>query len=185
VRGRRGAAPALALLGVAVALVAGGCELLMDSGGFGNDFPAPSQIASFSTGHATIAIAGGETIELDKVDATSGIQTLMGSDVRWTGDDGWSLQVNGAGADFPDNMGGLDTPAFLALDRIQDGNHWTTYDPSRCVVTVDVADKTGVRGSATCKGVEWFDALTGPSFTQPKPVDQPKFDAEITFEAAP
>ena len=39
--------------------------------------------------------------------------------------------------------------------------------------------------SATCKGVAWYDALdmefTGP----PKPLDEPKFDAEITFEAAP
>src|SRR5262245_17297834 len=127
----------------------------MGGGGFGSDFPAPSQIASFSTGHATIAIAGGETIELDKVGAKSGIESIIGADVRWTGDDGWSLQVSGAGADYPDGVTTIDTPALLMLDRITDGSHWTTYDPSRCVVTVEVADKTGLRGSATCKGVEW------------------------------
>ena len=183
-RGPRGAA--LAIGGLLVAFVAGGCELLMGGGGFGAGFPEPSQIASFSSGTATIAIAGGETVELNGLDTTSGIESLMGSDVRWTNADGWSLRVSGAGAIGPDGIGTtFETPAFITLDRISDGQHWTTFDPSRCIVTIAAADKTGIRGTATCRGVEWYDTLDAVSIEQPKPVDAPKFDAEITFEAAP
>ena len=183
-RGSRGGA--VAICGLLVAFVAGGCELLMGSAGFGTDLPAPSQIASFATGAATIAITGGETVELNGLDQTSGIDSLMGSDVRWTNADGWSLRVSGTGAIGPDGTGTtFETPAFITLDRISDGHHWSTLDPSRCIVTIAVADKTGVRGSATCRGVEWYDALDGVSIAQPKPADAPMFDAEITFEATP
>jgi len=186
VRGSRGAA--LAIWGLLVAFVAGGCDLLLSGAGmnFGGDFPAPSQIASFSTGSASIAIAGGETIQLDQLDATSGIESMMGSDVQWKNADGWSLRLNGAGMVLPDGFGTtMGSPAYLTLDRIADGHHWTTYDPSRCVVTVETADKTAVRGTATCRGVQWYDAVDGISMEAPKPADEPPFDAEITFEATP
>ena len=77
--------------------------------------------------------------------------------------------------------------AYLTLDRIADGQHWTTFDPSRCIVNVKVADAKELRGTATCKGVEWFNALDLPftTTTAPKPLDQPKFDADVTFEAHP
>ena len=105
---------------------------------------------------------------------------------HWTNADGWSLRVNGAGMSLPNGIGTpIESPAFITLDRISDGHHRTTFDPSRCIVTVAAADKTGVRGTATCRGVEWYDALDGVSIEQPKPADQPEFDAEITFEATP
>ena len=66
-----------------------------------------------------------------------------------------------------------------------DGNHWTTYDPSRCIVDIEVADESAIRGSATCKGVEWYDALGNFGLGEPSEVDEPPFDAEITFEATP
>jgi hypothetical protein len=83
---------------------------------------------------------------------------------------------------------GIRSPAaYLTLDRIVEGQHWTTmFDESRCITDVDVVDANAIRGSAICKGVAWYDALdmqfnAGP----PKPLDEPKFDAEITFEAVP
>ncbi len=187
-RGSRGAA--LAICGLLVAFVAGGCELLMGRNGFApgfvDDFPSPSPIAAFSTGAATVAITGGETVELNELDKTSGIESMMGSNVRWTNADGWSLRVNGAGMSLPDGVGTtFESPAFITLDRISDGHHWTTFDPSRCIVTVEQADKSGLRGTATCRGVEWYDALGGESNMMPKPAEAPKFDAEITFEATP
>jgi hypothetical protein len=60
----------------------------------------------------------------------------------------------------------------------------TSFDGSRCITDVDEVDATAIRGSATCKGIVWYDALD-MAFTQgpPKPLDEPSFDAEITFEA--
>jgi hypothetical protein len=42
-------------------------------------------------------------------------------------------------------------------------------------------------GKASCKGLRWSDAIsTGISESyQPPYIDQPAFDAEITFEAGP
>jgi hypothetical protein len=75
---------------------------------------------------------------------------------------------------------------MLAFDQIADGHHWTTFDPSRCIVDVKVADAKEIRGTATCKGVEWIDALDMTSTpTGPKPLNEPKFDAEVTFDAVP
>ena len=93
------------------------------------------------------------------------------------------MRVSGAGGDQDFGFEG----GYITLDRIVDGQHWTTsFDGSRCITDVEVADKTAIRGSATCKGVAWYDALD-MEFTQgpPKPLDEPKFDAEITFEAVP
>ena len=110
---------------------------------------------------------------------------VFGSQVRWSNDDGWTIGVSGAGADFGGGLpfGGS---AYLTLDRITDGKHLTTYDPSRCIIDIEVADATAFRGSATCKKLEWYDALNlpfGPE--EPKDSGEPEFDAEITFEAAP
>jgi hypothetical protein len=153
----------------------------MGGGGFGDELPSSSPIASYATGTATIAIKGGETIKLDQVAKGAGVDSLMGSDVRWTGPSGWYLRLMGAGA--------TEMPAdgFISFDRIADGQHWTSsYDGGRCIVDVASADKKSLRGSATCKGVEWYDALDlGFAQGPPKPLDEPKFDAEVTFEAAP
>jgi len=169
-----------------IALVAAGCDLLL-GGGFGafpEELPSSSPIVNYAAGHATIAIEGGETIELEALEPESGIDSLFGSNVSWSNADGWHLRVSGAGVD---PSGGL-APAeieFLTLDRVTDGNHWTTYDPSRCIVDIEVADESAIRGSATCKGVEWYDALGNFGLGEPSEVDEPPFDAEITFEATP
>lgn len=183
--GRRGRGVAAAGATGFIAFVAAGCSLLFGSG-FGPLDPelmSSSPLATYSVGSATIAIGGGETIELDVLDPSSGIDSMFGSDVHWSNGDGWHLRVNGAGTDLGDGMGGAE---FLTIDRITDGAHWSTLDPSRCIVDVDVADESALRGTATCKGLAWFDAMSGPLGAMgPSEIDEPKFDAEITFEATP
>jgi hypothetical protein len=182
-RGRASRAAVVVVAAAAVALILGGCEAFMP--GFGEAFPSSSPIAAYSTGSATIAIKDGETIELDKVAAGSGVNSMFGSEVRWTGPGGWHLRVSAAGAEGAGAFGAAD--GYVTLDRIVDGKHWTTmFDGDRCITNIAVVDATAIRGSATCKGVAWYDALdmqftAGP----PKPLDEPKFDAEITFEAVP
>ena len=75
--------------------------------------------------------------------------------------------------------------AYLQIDRIVGTAHWTTADPSRCIVTVELADETALRGTATCKGLRWSDTLaTGFYSMKPAYVEgEAPFDAEITFEA--
>ena len=189
-RGRRVRGLAAIATASIVALVAGGCSLL-----FGGDFGAfpmdpelmsSSPLASYAEGSATIAIAGGDTITLDDVDPESKIDSLFGSDVHWSNADGWHLRINGAGMNLGGPDSGIEGTAFLTIDRINDGTHWSTFDPSRCIVDVDDADETGLRGTATCKGLTWFDAMMGPlGPMEPSKVDEPEFDAEITFEATP
>jgi hypothetical protein len=158
--------------------------------GPGGNFPSPSPIAAYTSGSATITIKGGETIKLDKLAANSGVASLFGSNVRWTGSNGWNMRLNGAGsgAGFGPGTGG----GFLTFDRIVDGQHLTTYDPSRCIVQIEVIDAKSLDGTATCKGIEWYDALDSPfggagpfGTSGPAEVDEPKFDAEVTFEAFP
>jgi hypothetical protein len=174
---------ATALVGAALTLLLAGCSAFMP--GFEGDFPSSSPIAKYSTGTATIAIKDGETIKLDQLADDAGVDSLFGSNIRWTGPSGWHLRLTGAGSDNEFGMG----PGFLQFDRIVDGEHWQSqYDGSRCILDVEVADAKALRGTATCKGVEWYDALDlGFAMPQgePKPIDEPKFDAEVTFEAVP
>lgn len=181
----RGAARAVIGGLVPVSLFLAGCSLLFPGAGFDGDFPSSSPIAHFTTGRATIAVDGGEPIVLDEIGEDSGIDSVFGSQVRWSNDDGWTIGVAGVGADVG---GGLPfgESAYLTLDRIADGKHLTTYDPTRCLVDIEVADATAFRGTAICKKLEWYDALNlpfGPE--EPKDSGEPEFDAEITFEAAP
>lgn len=183
----RGVLRAVVGLSLAAVLLSG-CDLLMGGAfgpGFDGDFPSSSPIATYRSGSATIAIAGGETITLDKLAAGAGVDSIFGSDVRWTGASGWHVHISGAGAD---DGGGGAMPfegGYLTFDRIVDGDHWSSFDGGRCIVDVDVVDASAFRGTATCKGVEWFSAIGMPLMnpTGPKPLDQPKFDAEVTFEA--
>ena len=186
----RSRARAVALLGASVALLLVGCEALLGTA-FGSGpggFPSPSPIAAYTTGTATITIKGGETIKLDKLAADSGVNSLFGSNVRWTGQSGWNMRLNGAGSEAGFGTGS----GFLTFDRIVEDQHLTTYDASRCIVQVEVIDAKSLDGTATCKGVEWYDALdlpfggAGPfGDGGPKELDLPKFDAEVTFEAFP
>jgi hypothetical protein len=162
-----------------------GCQLLFpgfvppDASGA---FPEPSPIASFQSGRATIKLDGGETIELTELHGTADLNTLFGARISWENESGWYLRLIGGG-----NSGGPEAefPPTLMIDRIVDDEHWTTRD-DRCVVDLDKADKTGVKGSATCKRLRWHDALAGYEFNGNDLVpDQPKFDATITFEALP
>jgi hypothetical protein len=167
------------------AVLLGGCDLLMGGAfgpGFDGAFPSSSPIATYRTGSARIAIAGSETIKLDKLAAGAAVDSLFGSAVRWTGSSGWSMQLSGAGTS---GGGFMPTPGgFLTFDRIADGQHRTTFDGTRCLVEIDVIDESAVRGTATCKGLEWYDALVlQPGPAGPVPLDEPKFDAEVTFEA--
>ena len=189
--GPRSRARAVALLGASIALLLVGCEALLGTAfgsAQGGNFPSPSPIAAYTTGTATITIKGGETIKLDKLAADSGVNSLFGSNVRWTGQSGWNMRLNGAGSEAGFGTGS----GFLTFDRIVEDQHLTTYDASRCIVQVEVIDAKSLDGTATCKGVEWYDALDlpfggGGAFGEGRPtaVDQPKFDAEVTFEAFP
>jgi hypothetical protein len=174
---------------LAVALVmagASGCTLLDlllgSSPGFDPNAtfpPFPTAEASFTTGQATIAITGGETVVLDELTGAAGI-TLDGVHVVWENQDGWYMSFTAYGSEeaFPGD-------SFLSLDRIMDREHWVVADPSRCITTTTQSGASGVRGTATCRGVRWadyFSAYAGPGFAPPLPSVAP-FDAEITFEA--
>jgi hypothetical protein len=75
--------------------------------------------------------------------------------------------------------------SYLTFDWIEDDRHWVLQDQTRCVVTIEQADASGVEGSATCRGLEWsdyFSSFSAMGFPEPI-VGQTPFDAEITFEA--
>jgi hypothetical protein len=180
----------LALVGLAMLIPAvAGCELLFP--GFAPPvgdpgFPGASPLAEFGSGTAKIAIEGGETLELGQLHGDAELNSFFGASISWENESGWYLRLLGAG----DKAGGpaADFPATLTIDRIVDGEHWSTRDPERCLVDIDKADKTGVKGSATCKGLQWHDALASYDISGPNEdlvPDQPKFDATITFEALP
>ena len=206
-RGSRRSRLAGAVFVALLAPLLGGCQLLglppgpfpVPDGGMGFDeepvpepgvdpdmgwepdmgFPEPRVIAIYTTGSAVVALGDGTTIRLDRVAEGSGVNAAFGSDVRWIGPDGWNLRLLGAGVE--EEFGG---PAFLQLDRIRGGEHWTSWDDGRCIVDVEVADEDGVRGTAICRDARWYDAL-GSTLDDwgPEPLDVPAFDAEITFEA--
>ncbi|MFL5776317.1 MAG: hypothetical protein ACJ76W_08590, partial [Chloroflexota bacterium] len=143
-RGKRGrggrAAVALALVAaIVLALIAAGCEMLLGPGFGADDFPSSSPIATFTTGSATVAIDGGAPMHLTTLESGSGIDSLFGSDSHWSNADGWHVHLAGAGADSPGGIGG-GPGAFLTLDRIQGGEHWSTLDPTRCIVDFKEAD---------------------------------------------
>ena len=142
-------------------------------------FPISTAETTFTTGSATIALAG-ETLVLDEVRSGGAMADEFGLRATWTNGDGFYLTFYG----FPD-MGFPSESAYLSIDRIFEDQHWTIYDPSRCVTTTQRADATGIAGTATCRGLEWsdyFSSFSGMGF--PEAIEgQPAFDAEITFEA--
>lgn len=170
----------LAAIVAAVVLVAAGCELLYGlpvDPDASYEPPKPAYVE----GRATVRIGDGPLMVFDELSRAGTYDSLFGGDVTFRGDDGWSLQVTGAMD--AGGVGGFMPPvAWTQLDRIVDGQHWTVADPSRCIVTAQ-ADPFAFRGTATCKGLRWSDAI-GRGYAEPEYIaDQPAFDAEITFEA--
>jgi hypothetical protein len=179
----------VAVIAISLAFLTAGCQYLFGYSPLvppGDEFAMPSPIATFGTGTATITIGKNAPVRLDELPAPGTLVKSMGADVLFHSADGWYLRVSamttGDGSSPVFGSGG-----FLQLDRIVDGQHWTTADPSRCIVTVEQADAKGLRGHADCKGLRWSDAL-GSSFTSLQPPfikGQDAFDAVITFEASP
>lgn len=174
----------LALLAVTLAVT--GCGLLFppDLSGLEDPYSTEPPLALYKTGEASITLGDGTKIVLDRVAADSTLDAYFGATVHWTGKDGWHARLSGASVG-----GSFGSYAYVTLDRITDGEHWTIWDSGRCIVDLELADEKGVRGSATCKGLEWYDAMAAPfpgllSSATPG-VGEPKFDAEIEFEAFP
>jgi hypothetical protein len=166
---------ALATVGVA------GCALLWGPAAEAPDFAEPSPLATYTSGSATITLGDGTKIKLAKLHGEAALYKTEGATVSWENDDGWYLHLS-ANSDVPGLSG-----AYLTIDRIHDGEHWATRDPGRCIVDVTKLDATGLKGSATCKGLAWQDALSGYPFAAPSNIipGQKPFDATIAFEARP
>jgi hypothetical protein len=175
------------VLGV-VLLVTGlsGCSLLdllfgVEPPSFDPDepFPFPTAEAVFTTGTATIELDG-ETLVLGELAGEAAVSPDFGINVRWTNGEGRYLSLYAT----PD-MGFVPDSSYLTFDWLADDRHWVIMDPSRCVITIEQADASGVEGSATCRGLEWsdyFSSYSGLGFPEPVPGEEP-FDAEISFEA--
>jgi hypothetical protein len=179
----------VAVVAIALAFLTAGCQYLF---GFpqvvppGDEFANPSPFATFGSGRATITVGKDAPVRLDTLAAPGTLFRSMGAEVTFHSTDGWYLRVSAlATGDGSSPL--LGSGGFLQLDRIVDGQHWTTADPSRCIVTVEQVDAKGLRGHADCKGLRWSDAL-GTGFMNPQPAyikGQDPFDAVITFEASP
>jgi hypothetical protein len=181
------------LIGVALLVpLLAGCELLFP--GFAppvppvpgdEGFPNASPLTTFVTGTASVVVDNGAEIQLKQLHGDAELYPFVGANLTWEGPDGWYLRLLNAGAGSQAEFG----PSYLTLERVREGEHWTTADPTRCVVDFDTNDKTGIKGTATCKGLQWHDQLAGYGFggTDDETLipDEPKFDATITFEASP
>jgi hypothetical protein len=181
--------PGLVALGLTVALVGSGCQYLLGLDPYAvpedwDEFADPAPTATFRSGSASIAIAGGDAVELPRLTAPGALYDTFGGMVTFTNDTGWYLQIIDMSA--APSMG-LGSMAYLSLDRIVGTSHWTSADPSRCIVTITKADETGLLGTATCKGLRWADMFANDYYaTEPSYIDgEAPFDAEITFEAVP
>jgi hypothetical protein len=174
------------LFGLAAATTLGGCQYLMGLNPVvPPDFGMPKAAATFKSGHASVTVDKEPAVELRELTDGGTMDPEYGASATFRNADGWYVRVMGA------TQGGTAyyLPAYLTIDRIVGMQHWTTLDSSRCVVTVTKADKTGLAGTATCKGLRWSDALSNgfsPGGLQPPYIaGEPAFDAEITFEATP
>jgi hypothetical protein len=145
----------------------------------GDPFGAPD--GSYHQGFATITV-GPRVISLDRLAAPGTFYKEFGADVVWNGPDGWYLQIGEA---KPSNQP-VEFPAYIAIDWVHDGQHWISWDPSGCRITIDQADRAGIRGTASCSQLVWVDAIVGGLADEPTPIPgQAPFSAEITFRANP
>lgn len=177
------------VLTVLLALIVGGCQYLFGYG-YGpigpvpsDEFAVPSPVAIYATGRATIALGDADPIQLEALAAPGSFFQTFGGEATFRNADGWYVRVSGASTTAP--MLGMS--GFVQLDRIRDGRHWTTADPSRCIVMLETADPTRLKGRADCKGLRWSDAvapgfgMSGPAYVE----GERPFDAVITFDASP
>jgi hypothetical protein len=137
--------------------------------------------ATYRTGSATLTI-GKQVIALERLAGTGTYFAEFGADVIWTGDAGWYVQLGGA----KPSKGPIGIPAYIALDWVHDGQHWTSWDEDGCRVTILEADPGGVRGIASCSNMRWVDAIAGALADEPTPIlGQAPFSAAVTFVARP
>ena len=145
----------------------------------GDPFGVPR--ARYLSGTATMTI-GDQVLTLDRLAAPGTLFKEFGADVIWANDDGWYIQLGGGKA----NPGPTDDPAYISLDRVTHGQHWISWDPVGCRISVLEADTVGVRGTASCSNMQWVDAIAGGMAEEPTPIaGQAPFGAEITFLATP
>jgi hypothetical protein len=195
---------------MAIAIVLTGClGSFGDFGDFGfdeDDFPMPTVLAVYSQGSATVEVKQGDTtqtIGLTRVAAGSQLMSIAGGNVTWRNDDGWGLQITTI--DMSMDFGPRPSPsagtspgpttapylAELAVIRIADHDFWRAsgngaQSGNRCIVDLTEASASRVAGTATCRGLRWYDGTTSPMlFDQIYIEGQDPFDAEITFEATP
>ena len=166
----------------------------------GDPGPFPSILATYTRGSATFAITRSgttETIALTEVGRGSQATSIVGTTVSWRNEDGWILQLTAydVGSDFgprPSAASSEDESysGDVSLQLIADHEFWRadSYGAAgnRCIVDIEEADETEVRGSATCRGLRWTDGTVVPLNPEPVLIEgQEPFDAEITFEATP
>lgn len=184
-----------------MAIVVAGCFFpsLGSLADLGDPGPFPSVLATYSHGSASLAITRGgtiETIALDRVGRGSQATSVIGTNVTWRNDQGWILQVNAydSGSLFgPRASGEVDDDSYygdVSIQLIAEHEFWraASYGASgnRCIVDIEEADESEVRGGATCRGLRWTDGTVVPLNPEPVLIEgQDPFDAEITFEATP
>jgi hypothetical protein len=136
-------------------------------------------LATYTSGHATLKIDG-STMVLDQLGGESELISGFGADVYWYNDAGWGLRFEAYG---DSGLSGND----VRIERVQT-TYWATDGGGDCVVKVEKADATGLKGSATCHGLRWVDQLRGSRWGSDGPnyvKGEPAFDATIKFQAAP
>jgi hypothetical protein len=168
-----------------VAFLVGGCQYLFGFGaqpapGDPGGFAEPSPQAAFSQGSATVKIDGVET-RLDQMPHPGTLYESLGFEATWTDGNGLYLRLYG-----PIGIGVVRPEAFITLERIRDGQHWTTASMSDCRVTLDQGDASGIKGSGTCTGMRWSDSMASFTGLVPPYIEgEAAFDVVVTFEATP
>lgn len=170
---RRPLVAALAVLVLSGLL--GGCDLLKRGL---SDGPAPTPVATYEQGTATVSLGDGTTQEFDHVDRGI-LWSEVDASVAWAGHDGWTLLLTVTG------FGKRAECCDVTIDRMVDDQMWTTLNSTGCAVTIDELTSHRVAGRASCKGLAWHDAISILDPASSPIGNQPPFDAELTFEATP
>jgi len=162
-------------------------------------------IATYATGSAQLVLTQAgqtETIQLTRVGRGSTLDNFSGAAVGWRSDDGWVLQVMAYefGAVPPNLRSPAPTSSAtevsgsysgdITIQLIADHEFWTATSWSdsgnRCIVDIEDATATLIKGSATCRGLKWADGAAPANLINPVYIEgEEPFDAEITFEARP